>query len=86
MGGDRERGKGRFKTRGLLADEGCSRAIFDFLSITDVARLNPRPAKEDTQSEARSWNPRRVIKDNWSRKSTSTGLIVCDFFDALLLS
>jgi len=35
------RGNDRFKIRDLLADMRCSRAVLDFLSITDVGRRGP---------------------------------------------
>jgi len=43
------RGKSRFKFRDLLADGRCSQAALDFLSTTDVGRLDP--AEEDAGSE-----------------------------------
>jgi len=36
------RGKSRWKTRGLLADERGSQAVLDFLYTTDVGRVVPR--------------------------------------------
>jgi len=39
------RGKSRFKIRGLLADVRCSQEVLDFLSATDVGRLESRGAE-----------------------------------------
>jgi hypothetical protein len=59
-GGQEETGrwKSRWKVRDLLANEGCSRAVLDFLATTDVGRLAPAPAEEDAQSEASEWELR----------------------------
>ena len=41
--GKKEKGrwKGRWKVRDLRADAGCTRAVLDFLSSTDVGRRVP---------------------------------------------
>jgi ribonuclease HI len=52
------RWKCRWKVRDLLADEGCNRAILDFLYTTDVGRLVPAPDEGDAQSEASEWELR----------------------------
>jgi len=54
------RWKDRWKVRDLLADAGCTRAVLDFLSTTDVARRMPAEAEEDAVSavselEVREW-------------------------------
>jgi len=41
---------GRWEVRDLLADGGCSRAVLDFLSSTDVGRRVSSDAEEDAVS------------------------------------
>jgi len=50
------RGKSPRKVKDLLADGRCSRAVLDFRSTTDVARLVP--AEGDAGSEVSEWEPR----------------------------
>jgi hypothetical protein len=66
--------KSRWKVRDLLADERCSRAVLDFLSTTDVGRLVPAPAEEDTQSEVSEWDLRERREREEERRAEAEGL------------
>jgi hypothetical protein len=50
--------RGEVRIRDLFADERCCQAILDFLATTDVGRLAPKPAEEDSQSVASEWELR----------------------------
>jgi len=69
------RGKNQFKTRDLLADGRCSKAVLDFLSTSDVARL--APAEEDAGREVPVWElrereeERRVGRGAGRRRGTT---------------
>jgi len=52
-----ERGKDWFTIRDLFANERCSQAIFDFLSITVVGRLVTMPAEERPERGIRVGTP-----------------------------
>jgi hypothetical protein len=65
------RWKSRWKVRGLLADERCSRAVLDFLSTTDVA---PALAENDVQSEASEWELRERREREEERRAEAEEL------------
>jgi len=53
------RGKDRFKTSELFADERCSKAILDFLATTEVGRTaGPPVADEEPGNGASEWEKR----------------------------
>jgi len=62
-------GRSRWKVRGLLADERCSKAVLDFLSTTDVGRRIPAPAEEDAQSQASEWELRELREREAEREA-----------------
>jgi ribonuclease HI len=66
--------KSRWKVRDPLADEGCSRAVLDFLATTDVGRLVPAPVEEDAQSEALEWELRERREREEERRAETEGM------------
>jgi len=53
----KETGRGRewWKAHELFAEEGCSQAVLDFLSSTDVGKIVPAVEVDDVESEASEW-------------------------------
>jgi len=52
------RGRERWKAHQLFAEVGCSQAVLDFLSSTDVGRIVPAVEVDDAESEALEWELR----------------------------
>jgi len=52
------RGRERWKAHQLFAEVGCSQAVLDFLSSTDVGRIVPAVEVDDAESEASEWELR----------------------------
>ena len=52
------RGRERWKAHELFAEGGCSQAVLDFLSSTDVGKIVPAVEVDDAESEASEWELR----------------------------
>jgi len=52
------RGRWRWKAHELFAESGCSRAVLDFLSSTDVGKIVPAVETDAEGSEASEWELR----------------------------
>jgi len=63
-------GRDRTSIAELLADEGCSQAVLDFLANTDVGRTSAPPVageEDEAASEASEWEARKQAERDWER-------------------
>jgi len=71
----KETGGGRewWKAHELFAEEGCSQAVLDFLSSTDVGRIVPAVEVDDAESEAAEWELRERQEQEGERRADALG-------------
>jgi len=68
------RWKSRWKIQDLFADPGCSQAVLDFLSSTDVGKIVPTVEEEDgVGSEASEWELRERQEREEEKRAGALG-------------
>jgi len=68
------RGRWRWKAHELFAEQSCSQAVLDFLSVTEVGKTVPAEEREeDVESEASEWELRERAEREEEKREEELG-------------